>query len=66
LRNGARPWPRFEVGQFAHLAAFKKFPSQEGEFESFFRLPLFEPHKGIQKVDQKFNRTVNGRIHQLQ
>jgi hypothetical protein len=28
LRNGGRPWLRFEVGQFACLATFKKFSSQ--------------------------------------
>jgi hypothetical protein len=28
LRNGERPWLRFEVGQFAHPAPFKKFLSQ--------------------------------------
>jgi hypothetical protein len=26
LRNGGRPWLKFEVGQFAHLVTFKKFP----------------------------------------
>jgi hypothetical protein len=42
LRNGGRPWLRFDVFLFVHLARFKKFPSQKGENESFFRPPTNE------------------------
>jgi hypothetical protein len=40
LRNGERPWLRFEIGQFAHLATFKKSPLNSWEFESLVKLPL--------------------------
>jgi hypothetical protein len=40
LRNGGRPWLRFEASQFGHLGAFKKFPSQTREFESLVKLPV--------------------------
>jgi hypothetical protein len=55
LRNGGRPWLRFDVGQFPYLAAFKKFLSKAGNLRAWFGYLVWD--------NKDFNRIIRREVN---